>query len=41
MQLNRSNTAQKHIFAVEVEKMTDKQLDDMLISYGVDLSQVK
>jgi phage terminase small subunit len=41
VQAFKEQVSQKHSFAVEVEKMTDKQLDDMLISYGVDLDKVK
>jgi phage terminase small subunit len=41
VQAFKEQVSQKHSFAVEVEKMTDKQLDDMLISYGVDLVKVK
>ena len=41
VQAFKEQVSQKHSFAIEVEKMTDKQLDDMLISYGVDLDKVK
>lgn len=41
VQAFKEQISQKHSFAVEVEKMTDKQLDDLLISYGVDLGKVK
>jgi phage terminase small subunit len=41
VQAFKEQVSQKHSFAVEVGKMTDKELDDMLMSYGVDLDKVK